>query len=509
MKLLEEGQPHEKGLQFCGQGCSLLDLAIMVSGDVEVVKKLVQRMSEEEVLSQDEHDIALDLLYKYPRSVFTRFKYNNQVLTPILTLSAQASLFPSGTQLSFLQRWIYYGISVASEDKEVKRPPAPSTDVGISITSIYQNEQNDIRRQELSRLQRGLSLFFLGIRGFSSMLQMFLEIKYIYERKLIHTCALDILHLTAVELSRLNAEEVIESKIVPALFQSIEHGIIEFLKIGKTNPDIMLCPIDENTLFFFNYAIECRLEKYFHEFVAGEGHVLATLTDDDGNNALHMAAKLGPESYLRNFSGAALQMQKELQWFKEFESVIPECKAWVNRNGETPRQVFSRDHMNLLKEAEAWIKQTATSYIIVGALILTITFGSAFTIPGGFRDNGSPRLLDKRIFVTFAMFDAISLFAASTSVLTFLGILTFRYTEEVFLKSLPTMLMVGILTLLISIATMMVAFCAAISVLLHEQWKRFSIKEYLVTHASKQYLGKPHIKNYSLRKFIYFDGKNF
>ncbi|GKV35996.1 hypothetical protein SLEP1_g44183 [Rubroshorea leprosula] len=302
------------------------------------------------------------------------------------------------------------------------------------------------------------------------MLQMFLEIKYIYERKLIHTCALDILHLTAVELSRLNAEEVIESKIVPALFQSIEHGIIEFLKIGKTNPDIMLCPIDEKTLFFFNYAIECRLEKYFHEFVAGEGHVLATLTDDDGNNALHMAAKLGPESYLRNFSGAALQMQKELQWFKEFESVIPECKAWVNRNGETPRQVFSRDHMNLLKEAEAWTKQTATSYIIVGALILTIMFGSAFTIPGGFRDGGSPRLLGKRIFVTFAMFDAISLFAASTSVLTFLGILTFRYTEEVFLKSLPTMLMVGILTLLISIATMMVAFCAAISVLLQEQW---------------------------------------
>ncbi|GKV35981.1 hypothetical protein SLEP1_g44168 [Rubroshorea leprosula] len=63
--------------------------------------------------------IALDLLQHYPRLAFTRFKYNNRVSTPILTLSAQTSLFPSGTRLSFLQQWIYYGISVASEDKEV------------------------------------------------------------------------------------------------------------------------------------------------------------------------------------------------------------------------------------------------------------------------------------------------------------------------------------------------------------------------------------------------------
>ncbi|GKV35982.1 hypothetical protein SLEP1_g44169 [Rubroshorea leprosula] len=302
------------------------------------------------------------------------------------------------------------------------------------------------------------------------MLQKFLGIKYIHERKLIHECAVEILILTADALSGLSAEEVVESGVVPALFQSIQHGIIEFFRIGKANVDVMSAAFDGKTKFVETYAIECRQEKYFHELRAREGHFLAAWTDGDGNNALHIAAKLGPESYLAQFSGAALQMQKELQWFKEFESVVPECKDWVNHNGETPWKVFTRDHMNLLKEAQAWMKQTTKSYIIVGTLIITTMFAAAFSVPGGNNENGFPMFSHKRLFLTYIMSDAISLFAASTSVLTFLGILTSRYTEEDFLRSLPTMLIIGILTLLISVATMSVAFCAAVSIMLQEKW---------------------------------------
>ncbi|GLU08688.1 hypothetical protein SLE2022_255850 [Rubroshorea leprosula] len=149
----------------------------------------------------------------------------------------------------------------------------------------------------------------------------------------------------------------------------------------------------------------------------------------------------------------------------EFELAAPHYKDQVNHNGETPRQVFSREHMKLLKEAEAWMKKTANSYIIVGTLIITIMFAAAFSIPGGNNGNGYPMLSHKRLFLTYIMSDAISLFAASTSVLTFLGILTYPYTEKDFIK-----LIVGILTLLISVATMMVAFCAAVSIMLPDRW---------------------------------------
>ncbi|GLU08675.1 hypothetical protein SLE2022_255730 [Rubroshorea leprosula] len=93
-------------------------------------------------------------------------------------------------------------------------------------------------------------------------------------------------------------------------------------------------------------------------------------------------------------------------------------------------------------------------------------FAAAFSIPGRNNGNGFPMFSYKRLFLTYIMSDAISLFAASTSVLTFLGILTSRYTEEAFLKSLPTMLITGILTLLISVARMSVALCAAVSIML-------------------------------------------
>ncbi|KAH8502080.1 hypothetical protein H0E87_016731 [Populus deltoides] len=46
------------------------------------------------------------------------------------------------------------------------------------------------------------------------------------------------------------------------------------------------------------------------------------------------------------------------------------------------------------------------------------------------------------------------------------GILTSRYAEQDFLRSLPTKLIIGLSTLFISIATMMVAFCAALIILL-------------------------------------------
>nr|TKR66365.1 uncharacterized protein D5086_0000310550 [Populus alba] len=49
---------------------------------------------------------------------------------------------------------------------------------------------------------------------------------------------------------------------------------------------------------------------------------LFTFLDSSGNTMLHLAAKLSPPSQLSRISGAALQMQRELQWYKEVESII-------------------------------------------------------------------------------------------------------------------------------------------------------------------------------------------
>ncbi|KAL9691742.1 hypothetical protein QQ045_012168 [Rhodiola kirilowii] len=80
------------------------------------------------------------------------------------------------------------------------------------------------------------------------------------------------------------------------------------------------------------------------------------------DNILHLAGRLAPSDRLRIVCGAALQMQRELQWFKEIESIVqPAYKSKRNDAGQTPQQVFSECHKKLLSDAEKWMRTTANS----------------------------------------------------------------------------------------------------------------------------------------------------
>ncbi|KAB1201231.1 hypothetical protein CJ030_MR0G004589 [Morella rubra] len=101
------------------------------------------------------------------------------------------------------------------------------------------------------------------------------------------------------------------------------------------------------------------------------------------------------------------------------------------------------------------------------ALIVTIMFAVAFAVPGGNnQETGLPMFSKDKLFALFIIFDALSLFSSTISVLMFLGILTSHYAEEDFLKSLPQKMIIGLSTLFFSIATMMMAFCVALFIML-------------------------------------------
>ncbi|KDP25714.1 hypothetical protein JCGZ_23935 [Jatropha curcas] len=181
-----------------------------------------------------------------------------------------------------------------------------------------------------------------------------------------------------------------------------------------------------------------------------------------------MAGMLAPAHRLAHISSPALQMQRELQWYKEVESIVdPTLKQYVNEEEYTPSQLFTKSHKELKEEGEKWMKGIATSSTVVGALIITIMFTTAFTVPGGnIQDTGFPIFLHKKAFKVFIVADAISLFASSTSVLMFLGVLTSRYAEEDFLESLPRKMIMGLSTLFFCIAAMMISFCATLIIML-------------------------------------------
>ncbi|KAF2318344.1 hypothetical protein GH714_005578 [Hevea brasiliensis] len=91
-----------------------------------------------------------------------------------------------------------------------------------------------------------------------------------------------------------------------------------------------------------------------------------------GSNLLQLFAKLAPPDRLASISGAALQMQRELQWYKEVESIVDPS---------------FQENVNLL------LKHLSKNFLINT---------STFTVPGGnFQDTGSPIFLHRKFICDF------------------------------------------------------------------------------------------------------------
>ncbi|XP_022896055.1 ankyrin repeat-containing protein NPR4-like [Olea europaea var. sylvestris] len=299
-------------------------------------------------------------------------------------------------------------------------------------------------------------------------------IRYIYRRKSVHVQVRKFLRIVFKKMLQLSKPELEKMDLDKIINDAIKNGIFELIdEMIKCAPEIIWRK-DKKGRTIFSNAIISRQEKIFGLiFTLGKEKCLMGMRYDIfGNNYLHLAAKLSPPSRLDIVTGAALQMQRELQWFKEVGSMVqPKLKEELNSHNKTPKVLFTEEHERLAKKAEDWMKNTAGSSMIVATLIAAVMFTTAFTVPGGNKnDTGMPTMLEtQRIpFLIFMISNALSMFSSSTSLLIFFGILTARYAEDDFLKSLPTKLISGLTSLFLSIVTMMVSFGSALYLILHE-----------------------------------------
>ncbi|XVF65749.1 hypothetical protein PTKIN_Ptkin09bG0275000 [Pterospermum kingtungense] len=222
---------------------------------------------------------------------------------------------------------------------------------------------------------------------------------------------------------------------------------------------------DDNNYSIFQLAILNRRDKVLNLiFRTGLSQQrIASYPLKDRDNILHLTGKCIPSTQIK---GAALQMQSEMQWFKAVEKFV-HPDPWKERNNDnkTPREVFDDEHKELVKEGEKWMRDTASSCMVVDALIIGMVFAVIITVPGN-NDKGIPNFRHETLFKVFVIADAAALFSSSFSLLLFVGILTWRYDEEDFLKALPNRLFLGLITLIFSIATMLVAFSSAMIMLI-------------------------------------------
>ncbi|KAJ0954049.1 putative PGG domain-containing protein [Helianthus annuus] len=214
-------------------------------------------------------------------------------------------------------------------------------------------------------------------------------------------------------------------------------------------PDTINCK-DEEGHNVIQLAIINRSEKVYNliRHIVERIEPYRTIKDSSMNNLVHLAGKLAPSFVL-----VALQEVKSL--------MLPLEHQQKNMYMETPAMVFEREHADLMKQGENWTKTTAESCSITAALIVTVVFAAAITVPGGSNQESGIPLLKKQIaFTIFAVTNAFSLFTAATALLLFLSILTTRFSEKDFLVSLPRRLIFGLFTLFLSTTSMVVAFGA-------------------------------------------------
>ncbi|MFS7940327.1 putative PGG domain-containing protein [Helianthus anomalus] len=230
---------------------------------------------------------------------------------------------------------------------------------------------------------------------------------------------------------------------------------------------------DEEGHNIVQLAVINRSEKVYNliRHIIEHTESYRTMTDSSENNLVHLAGRLAPANVLGRTTGAALQLQRELLWRAEIvKLMLPPELTKQNTLEETPATVFTREHHDLMKEGENWMKTTAESCSITAALIVTVVFAAAITVPGGSnQESGIPVFKKETAFTIFALSNAFSLFTAATSLLLFLSILTARFSERDFLVSLPTRLVFGLLTLFLSTTAMMIAFGAILFLVFCDQ----------------------------------------
>ncbi|KAL7243335.1 hypothetical protein ACSBR1_015684 [Camellia fascicularis] len=374
-------------------------------------------------------NIALNMVRRYPELAMSKLDDGKYALQ---AMAYSASAFSSGSRLNRWQHLIYSYVPVKLEnygDQDHNRSdienPVNSSQVIIQKCSWAQilgpNFSNSVSQNLQAMLWKVLELLVP-------------HIKHVQKQKLMHLQAIQLVKCLCEKIRSSSDSNAYESLCKDVILTAARLGIHEVVEEIIESFPRAVWSMDADNHNIFQLAVIYRCENVFNLIyqMSGYKQTVMMLMDDSMNSILHLVGRLAPHDKLNLVPGAALQMQRELQWFKEVEKFVrTSYKEMPNASGEIPSMIFTREHKNLVIEGEKWMKDTANSCTITAALIATIAFAAAITVPGG--DNGTsgiPIFSNNKAFTIFATSDAISLFTSTASLLMFLSILTSRYAED-------------------------------------------------------------------------------
>ena len=136
--------------------------------------------------------------------------------------------------------------------------------------------------------------------------------------KLAHFLTRELLSRMKDQMLISNTQQRETGGVYDAILHAVKEGIFEFVfDIVKADPQLVWSH-DENSISIFSVAVQYRHAKIFSLIYGLDIKSALTGSRDSSNmnNLLHMAGMSAPSTSLNDIPGAALQMQRELQWFK-------------------------------------------------------------------------------------------------------------------------------------------------------------------------------------------------
>ncbi|XP_050372667.1 uncharacterized protein LOC126790471 isoform X2 [Argentina anserina] len=252
-------------------------------------------------ITADLYDVALHIIQKHPEMAFAR---DGNGETALHVMARKPSACYSGSKLGFLQRWITSYVAV---DIVEQHPLITLVQGEIAETKLHIVERSTC----YSGSQLGLwKRFILSVPCIQAS----------YDKKMNHMQATELVKLLWKKVLTLESDSRICDLInAPSrlLFTAAELGNIDFLIIFMRLYPSLIWQVDEQNRSIFHAAVIHRQEKVFSLLyeLGGLKDLIAAYKDVSNDNMLHLAARTSA-SRLSTDTGAALQLRRELTWFK-------------------------------------------------------------------------------------------------------------------------------------------------------------------------------------------------
>ncbi|KAI3945609.1 hypothetical protein MKW92_029400 [Papaver armeniacum] len=318
-----------------------------------------------DAISEGFYDLASSLVERFPELVSTKSKWSKQYGVEVLV--EKPFTFLSGAGLTWWERCINpliqvdmdaarghdsqvdeknpWGIDDGEENEKGKCSERTGSDeenpleniiegAGSSLKSskgIEGDEEDLLESSEVSvstskdsSMIKFMSIFFMPY------LMRVPHIEQLYNKKLMHKQAVALVQNMLRQL-----DETMNRKEIKDFFDS-STAIKTAIKLGST--EFIVASLEKFSYLITHemsgqtmaqMAVEERNDTIFIYLceaadVMGIKMDLVSKTDKSYSTILHYAAKLAPSAKLNLVSGAALQMQRELQWFKVcYQILIP------------------------------------------------------------------------------------------------------------------------------------------------------------------------------------------